>query len=242
MAGFTSRRRSSLSLFFGVQWVSLVWACNSASRPTPYSPPPPPPAVETIAVQVQGHVINDDRDEPIPGAVVTINQILSGGGYRPPNESATATTDMKGEFLLTANLPADWREMRLGITQPGYEPTGIYIRPSEVTNAVLRVYPTLTIRPGESIATHVSLGSYVCGDESVRCRRVVVESLPGESIDLEVSPADRQEEIGLMADSVFFSFRFERQVTVSRGVVWIVVGPPARVMLTARRHFAKGAS
>jgi hypothetical protein len=128
-------------------------------------------------------------------------------------------------FLLTANIPQNWRELLLGVTGAGYEPTHIYVSPPSVGAAELKVFRTLTIRPGESIAMRVFLGWYVCGDESHLCRRIFLESPTGEPLDLEVIPADSQRDVGLfggpLANHPFLIRSYSRRVTVSDREVWI---------------------
>ena len=52
-------------------------------------------------------------------------------------------------------------------------------------NAVLRAYRAITIRPGESVQLRV-LFQETCADESIPCRRIIVEAAADELINLEV--------------------------------------------------------
>jgi hypothetical protein len=62
------------------------------------------------------------------------------------------------------NLPQDWEELSFGVIPgAGYEPAEQYVSPSSAIDAVLKLYPTLTIWPGESIQTRVILKHDVCG-------------------------------------------------------------------------------
>ena len=130
-------------------------------------------------------------------------------------------------FALTADIPQDWRELWLGVTAVGYEPARVYVS-SSTTDAVLRVFRSLTIRPGASIEMRVFLGHSVCGYESHLCRRVLVQSSTGEPIDLEAIPADSQRHVGLFAgpeaNHPFSVTSYPRRVTVSDGEVWIYAG------------------
>ena len=100
---------------------------------------------------------------------------------------------------------------------------------------LINMYRSLTISPGESIATAVSLRSDHCGYELNPCRRVSVNSPSGKPVDIEVIPADGQEYVGLaVGDQINSGFNFPRKVTVSGGdEVWIVVGQLGRVTLCA---------
>ena len=167
--------------------------------------------------------------------MVTTVGVCYPGRCAQVDQPASVTADENGMFSLTANLPESWREVLLGVAAAGYEPARKYVVPSSSTTAVLEVYCTLTIRPGESIEMRVFLGHYVCGDESVRCRRIVVESA-GELVDLEVTPIDGQGDAGLMPSAVFFDTVFQRRLTVAGGEAWIIGALPNGVTLTARRH------
>jgi hypothetical protein len=140
-------------------------------------------------------------------------------------EPASAAGDASGTFVLTANLPQDWSSLLLGVDAAGYEPTRIYINPPLVNAAELRLLPTLSIRPGESLAMRVFVGSYVCGFESHLCRRVVLESPTAEPMDLEVTPADTGQGVGLFAgpeaNHPILVTTYQRRVTVSEREVWV---------------------
>jgi hypothetical protein len=96
----------------------------------------------------------------------------------------------------------------------------------------LRLLRTLTIRADESIDMRVFTGSYVCGFEGHLCRRVLVEASTAELLDLEVIPADSQQEAGLFAGPEathpISVTSLPRRVTMSGGEVWIYAGGPER--------------
>ena len=239
--------------------VLLCGACES-DRIGPAAPPPPQPPsspANTVAVQIEGRVIDAEREEPVPGAVVRLVRIVPGNAGRSENGPAlSATAGENGAFDFSADFPADWREIFLAVDRQGYEPTGTYVRatsPTSIVGAELRVLRTLTIRPGESIDMRVFVGSYVCGDESHLCRRVFIES-SGEPIDLEVVPADAQRNVGLFVgpsvNHPYSPTSFQRRVTVSNGEVWMYAAGAERtgvysgvlavfeqaMTLTAHRH------
>jgi len=189
---------------------------------------------DLITTRIEGRVVDED-EAALPDATVTIARVLSDGRYLSVEQSAArATADDRGGFGFNANLPRKWSEIVLRVLRDGYDPTDIYVDRSLATAVVLRAYRTLTIRPGESIDTRLSLGSYVCGMESYRCRRVIVNATSGEVIDLEVIPSSADDEVGLLVGEMAPAFfKVERHVTLTGGPVWIV-GPNARVTLTAR--------
>lgn len=189
---------------------------------------------DLITTRIEGRVVDED-EAALPDATVTIARVLSDGHYKPMEQSAArATADDRGGFGFNASLPRKWSEIVLTVRRDGYDPTEVYVDRSQATTVVLRAYRTLTIRPGESIDTRLSLGSYVCGLESWRCRRVFVSAPSGEVIDLEVTPSNAEDEVGLLVGEVAPAFfKAERHVTLRGGPVWIV-GPNASVTLTAR--------
>ena len=223
-----------------VLFASLVCACGSATPispsvtdtpsapapgPSPAPAPGPSPSPPPEGGRVQGHVIDAETGESISRATVTTTGVCYPGRCGPVDQPTSAAADENGMFLLTANIPQNWRELLLAVTRAGYEPTHIYVSPPSVMAAELKVFRSLTIRPGGSIAMRVFLGSYVCGDESHLCRRVFLESPTAEPLDLEVIPADSQGDVGLfggpLANHPFFIRSYSRRVTVSDREVWI---------------------
>ncbi len=67
---------------------------------------------------------------------------------------------------------------------------------------------------------------------------ILIES-PGESIDVEVIPADAHRDVGLVVGPAvnhpIYVRSYQRRVTVSGGEVWIF-GAPGKVTLTAQRR------
>jgi hypothetical protein len=197
------------------------FGCSPTAPPTTPSPSPAGPTL--VAAELVGRVIDAELEKPIPGAqITTVPRVCYPGRPCGPSvQLASTVADENGMFRLTANVPEDWGDLRLGVVASGYEPTGVYV--SRTSNRELRLLRTLTIRPGESIDMRVFSGSYVCGYESHLCRRVFIES-SGGSIDLEVVPADTERDVGLFLDHPFSVTSFERRVTVSGGEVWIYAG------------------
>lgn len=206
--------------------------------------PTPPPVADNVSaataivnVRVEGRIIGE-RDEPVPGAVVFAREFCAPGvcARVPGSPAVSQGADDQGVFVLMVNLPSNWSTVSVQVTRDGFEPTQYFVRSTAATSAVLRLLPMVTIRPGESIETRLFLGTYFCGDEGWICRRIVVESPSGESIDLEVIPVDGQD-VGLIVgpESTHpLSPTPPRRVTMSRGEVWIY-GAVGKVTLTARR-------
>jgi hypothetical protein len=229
----------------GGSWILVLVTLLTASgcegnRPLAPSPPAPsPPTVvgmpEAVAVRVEGVVIDADTEQAVSDATVTVVHIRD--LHRPlPRPAPSAISDSNGRFVLTASFSMGWSEMALGVQRDGYEsPVAIYLDPNAAVNT-LRVYPTITIRPGESIDTKISLGSYVCGWESARCRRIMVPSFGDEAVNLNLIPLDGQKEIGLFTgDPGTWPYDFRHNVQTSKGEVWII-GAQGRVTVTARRE------
>jgi len=155
------------------------------------------------------------------------------------------TADANGVFALVANIPQTWDGLQLSVTRDGYEPMAIYIAPSDVTAATLRVLPTLTISAGESLTMRTFSGWMNCGEDGYYCRRVRISASASELIDVEATPVQDQQ-VGIVQGRVGFFFPSQRHITVSGGSdAWIYAGSPTSiapflydqlVTLTARRH------
>ena len=109
---------------------------------------------------------------------------------------------------------------------------------------MLKAYRTITIRPGESVQLRVLHFQETCAEESIACRRIVVESPGDESIDLEVVPAQTEEVVGVVAAPFPYSLPpLQTRLTVRRGAAWIVRTPgfmsgSGMVTVVARRGSA----
>lgn len=151
-------RRPGLPTTVGI--CALGTGCGSPNAPTPAPSPrlPPPPAM--VAVGTGAHVIDVNSGHSIAGANVTAVKVCyrepAGGRCRSIDQPARATADENGVFLLAVSLPLTWQELRLEAARAGYETGTRVMSPSAAMDAVLEVYPTLTIRPGELIKTRLS--------------------------------------------------------------------------------------
>ena len=232
--------------------VALGLACSAPSTPTtvPGEIPPEfrPQAAdfEMVDVNVQGRVIDADRDRGVVNAVVTPSAYCTPRSCpdlrNPPAPSATAGAN--GVFNLVANIPKTWTVLHLRITRDGFEPVHDLVRPYEVTAAQLWVSPTLTLSAGESLTISKFLFDSTCGWEDILCRRVLVRASPDGPVDVEVTGGDGQN-FGISSSAGEFKLP-SRQVTVSSGEVWVYAGTPAptafrpvfeqSVTVIARRH------
>jgi hypothetical protein len=91
-----------------------------------------------------------------------------------------------GTFALPLNLPRDWSLVYLE-TGPGYDDGNWRFEPKTAgTRAEIRIYPTLVIRPGESIDVRVQPTVNSCAfTGAFPCRRVLVVASLGEPVELE---------------------------------------------------------
>ena len=157
-----------------------------------------------VRVEFGGRVVNADAGGPVGNVRVSLldGQGLPGGGPGAAEAYAkdTATSGGEGEFTLPLNLPMGWRSAFFQLTGPpgyddtyqGFEPTNAADRP------VIRMYPTLVIRPGESIEVRVDGGILVwCGFDGYACRRVLVAASPGDPVELEVVSHDSSKRMAL---------------------------------------------
>ena len=104
------------------------------------------------------------------------------------------------------------------------------------------MYPTLVIRPGESIEVRLRVGvdgieCWSWGDGGP-CRRVLVAASPGDPVELEVVPDDNSKPMALSLDGSFSGpdYMSVRRLMVPPGGFAYVIGPyPGTARLTARR-------
>ena len=134
-------------------------------------------------------VVDGDRDEAIGDAFVKVVAMGVRGTYREVSQPAwSAQTDGNGVFGFTADLPSDWSYLIMEAVRPGYESDRTHVDSGAAASIVLKVQPTLTIHPGESLQTRIiSSWSLSC---FFPCRRVFVESPPGDVVDIEVTTGD----------------------------------------------------
>ena len=217
----------------------LVGGCDTNRSNPPLSPAAPtPPATATTTVRVEGVVVDGDRDEPIGDAFVKVVAMgVRGSTSREVSQPAwSAHTDRNGVFGFTANLQSDWSYLIIEAVRPGYETDRAHVDSGAEASVVLKVQPTLTIHPGESLQTRIiSSWSLSC---FFPCRRVFVESPPGEAVDIEVTTGDSQASVGLLqAEGSPLFPTLERRITVSSREFWIIADRPfVPVTLSAKRH------
>jgi hypothetical protein len=94
------------------------------------------------------------------------------------------------------------------------------------------MYPTLVIRPGESIEVRVEKGIVHCGWVGA-CRRVVVAASPGAPVEVEIVPHDTSKAMGLAEDEEDEASVLRRVMVAPGGRPYIMGAGTAR--LTARR-------
>ena len=219
-----------------------VCACIVASvgcgdnLPTPPTPPAPPP---TVTVEFGGRVVNAETAGPVEGVRVSLSSYGGSGGpsstqgYIFPKNTATSAGD--GTFTLSLNLPVGWNSASLQLTAPpGYDDRiGSFI--ATRTPCVLgscwvpadrpdiRMYPTLVIRPGESIEVRVD-DIVWCGWDGYACRRVLVAGSSGAPVELEVVSHGSSKCMALGLESSPGGFILEPDMSVSRLIV-----PPGRI-------------
>jgi hypothetical protein len=152
----------------------------------------------------------DQNGTPVPGAVVEVDYSPAGGVSTPPSFCpsfdfcwlATRTND-RGEYSVEFEPRSGWRgrlgavDWGLGFVYSFYEGYEVDVQwvPTGSSPAVrdMRLRPTRSIRPGESIVVSVGATSSLCTDledlwamES-RCEVVVIESGAG-TLNVEARP------------------------------------------------------
>ena len=181
--------------------------CHGGNVTAPTPPPPPvADANTTVTVHFGGHVVNADAGGPVANAAVSLYVLssprLPSGRPTPDGwdfPKNTATSGQDGTFTLSLNLPISWRWVSLKLTAPsGYDDTHQRFEATTVADRpAIRMYPTLVIRPGESMKVRVDGGIVLCGWDGYPCRRVLVAASPGESVELEIVPDDSSRPMAL---------------------------------------------
>ena len=224
--------------------VASVGCDGNGIKGIPPTPPLPAP-VATVTVEFGGRVVSAEAEGPIESVRVSLDDWSTSSradGWIPPKNIATSGGD--GTFVLPLNLPASWSFVSLKLVgPPGYDDR---YQNFEVTTAAdrpaIRMYPTLVIRPGESIEVRVDGSIVWCGWDGYACRRVLVAASPGESVELEVVSHDSSRPMALGLANPQNPYNLEpnmsvRRLTVPPGGVPFVVGdyPTGTATLTARR-------
>src|SRR5688500_8662364 len=111
------RLGTSRSNFLSTLLVLSAAAGCQGSPPTAPTPatasagrtPQPGP---NISVQVEGRVIDGDSNEPLTGVRVGAQSVCAPGAcFSVENPAADVRTGDQGDFMLTTQLPQDWREL-----------------------------------------------------------------------------------------------------------------------------------
>ena len=217
--------------------------CDGGRLPDTAPSPSPPPA--TVSVEFGGRVVNAETGGPVANVRVSVSALSSSGGGLREASGELATSAGDGTFSFTLDqLPSDWRLVGLRFTGPaGYDDRGGRLEPTAAPCRIspcwavadrpaIRMYPTLVIRPGESIDVRVEPGVNLCAfGGGFDCRRVLVDAAPGEPVELEIVPHETSKPMGLV-ESVW-SEEPELRLTVAGGVAYVYGAGTAR--LTARR-------
>jgi len=144
----------------------------------------------------------------------------------PTDQPYSTVADEQGYFRLVASLPQDWKGVSLSVTHPGFEPARLSLNPETSRFAVLKAYRTITIRPGESVQLRVLHFQDTCTEESVACRRIIVDAPADEPVILEVVPLQAEDSFGLLTVPIADSLPpLLTRLTVRRGAAWIARPP-----------------
>ena len=188
-----------------------------APDPRPPDPDPNTTVVETVRVEFGGRVVNADAGGPVGNVRVSLHSLgVPGSGFSTAAYAKdTATSGGDGEFTLPLNLPMGWRSAYFQLTgPPGYDDTYQRFEPTTAADRpAIRMYPTLVIRPGESIEVRVDGGILVwCGFDGYACRRVLVAGSSDDPVELEVVSHDSSKRMAL-------------GLAVAIPNIWFPVGP-----------------
>ena len=199
-----------------------------------------------VTVEVSGRVVNADAGDPVGNVRVSFGELCCFSPFtiprewRVPRDSATSGGD--GTFTLPLNLPRDWSSVTLKLTGSGYEDRNFIFESNTAgTRAEIRMFPTLVIRPGESIEVRVEriiVGQLqfhnACAFLGViPCRRVLVDASPGKPVELEIVSHDTSKPMGLAGD-IWDEESVPRLMVAPGGVAYVHGAGTGR--LTARRY------
>ena len=205
------RSRSLARLVIVSLGVSMVITLGCGKSPTEPSP---------VTVEFGGRMVNADTEGPVANVRVSASRWRTpdvGDGFGVTYPKVTATSGGDGTFTLPVTLPRDWTGVALIFAGPGYDDTGVGFGAKAATcwlssaqqgcwaaadRPAIRMYPTLVIRPGESIDVRVDdMGIVWCGHplfgevQMVTCRRVLVAA--SGSVELEVVAHDSSKPMAL---------------------------------------------
>lgn len=203
------------------------------------------PSSPTVTVVFSGRVVNADVGGPVANVQVSLqsSSIFTKSGDFPSSaggwfSKTTATSGGDGTFSLRLNLPIGWEGLALNLTGPaGYDHRNWHIWPAIAANRPeISMYPTLAIRPGESIEVRVDGGIQGCGLmwDAISCRRVVVAASPGDPVELEIVPHDSSKPMAL--GSMSSQLGRPLILKVPPGEAWVISDfSTGTATLTARR-------
>ena len=193
-----------LGLIAVCAYIAASVGCDggTVTAPAPESQRPPSSEPTLITVEFGGRVVDADAGGPVGNVRVSLSS-WSGPGNGPIVANDTATSG-DGTFTLSLNLPIGWSGAEFQLTAPpGYDDTGAWFGPATAAERrAIRMYPTLVIRPGESIDVRVDRGIVGCGfgGGEYACRRVLVSASPGDPVELELVPDDSSKPMALSPD------------------------------------------
>ena len=221
--------------------VGVSVGCDGGKVTAPAPPPPP----STVTVEFGGRVVNADVGGPVANVGVSPFALSSAAGSismwsSPP---ITATSGGDGAFTFALNLPSVWRWVSLNLTAPpGYDDRDQRFEPkTPAERPEIPMYPTLVIRPGESIEVRVDGAIAQCGwgGEAGPCRRVLVAAPSDDPVEIEVVSDDSSKPMALALAIPEYPYlepddMSVRRLMVPRGGVPYVLGA-GTARLTARR-------
>jgi hypothetical protein len=186
-----------------------------------------------VTVEFIGRVVNAETGDPVGNVRVSVDAVklssevgfnIQPAGWVLPTDSVTSGGD--GTFTLVLNVPRNWSSVDVKLTDPGYEEMRrSFDHITAGTRAEIRMYPTLVIRPGESIEIRIDdPTAYRCAFAGAfLCRRVLVEASQGEPVKLEIVAHDTSKPMGLVDD--WWSEEPVLHLMAAPGAVVYVYGP-----------------
>jgi hypothetical protein len=158
------------------------------------------PTTPLVTVELGGRLVNADDGSLLANVKVSVGAWAAPGTFNGPFPTQkTTTSGAAGTFTLSVSVPSAWTFIGLSFTGlAGYDDADQRFEPSATPcrftpcwaaadRPTMGMYPTLTIRPGESIDVRVYPGVTMCAFAAAfDCRRVVVEASPAGPVELEI--------------------------------------------------------
>ena len=166
-----------------------LWASACCDAPPTAATPIDPPAAPTLPRLSTVHVVGlvtDDRDNPIPDALVT--------AYGS-STTVKAMTDGQGRYEMTVSTSSNSLGVEVAAEKMGYERNAQFVRLLSEAAQDFRLYRAERLAAGESRTVTITADDSLCGvaDFAWRCRTFRIVANESGTLVLQVVPSDPAE-------------------------------------------------